>query len=50
MKKQEKRVWNSDAKNWMAPKKKKKQKKIKSLPDKPIPMGGGPFVGRHTTG
>jgi hypothetical protein len=27
-----------------------KKKKIKSLPDKPIPMGGGPFVGRHTTG
>lgn len=27
-----------------------KKKKIKSLPNKPIPMGGGPFVGRHTTG
>jgi len=30
--------------------KKDNQKKIKSLPNKPIPMGGGPFVGRHTTG
>lgn len=28
----------------------KKKKQIKSLPNKPIPMGGGPFVGRHTTG
>jgi hypothetical protein len=28
----------------------KKKKKLKSLPNKPIPMGGGPFVGRHTTG
>ncbi len=27
-----------------------KKKKLKSLPNKPIPMGGGPFVGRHTTG
>jgi hypothetical protein len=27
-----------------------KKKKIKSLPNKPIPLGGGPFVGRHTTG
>jgi len=27
-----------------------KKKRIKSLPNKPIPMGGGPFVGRHTTG
>jgi hypothetical protein len=27
-----------------------KKKKVKSLPNKPIPMGGGPFVGRHTTG
>jgi hypothetical protein len=27
-----------------------KKKKVKSLPDKPIPLGGGPFVGRHTTG
>jgi hypothetical protein len=27
-----------------------KKKKLKTLPDKPIPMGGGPFVGRHTTG
>lgn len=27
-----------------------KKKKIKPLPNKPIPMGGGPFVGRHTTG
>lgn len=24
--------------------------KIKTLPNKPIPMGGGPFVGRSTTG
>lgn len=30
--------------------KKDKKKKIKSLPNKPIPLGGGPFVGRHTTG
>jgi hypothetical protein len=28
----------------------KKKKKLKPLPDKPIPMGGGPFVGRHTIG
>lgn len=27
-----------------------KKKKIKSLPNKPIPLGRGPFVGRHTTG
>jgi hypothetical protein len=27
-----------------------KKKKLKPLPNKPIPMGGGPFVGRHTTG
>ena len=27
-----------------------KKKKVKSLPNKAIPMGGGPFVGRHTTG
>ncbi len=27
-----------------------KKKKLKSLPNKPIPLGGGPFVGRHTTG
>jgi hypothetical protein len=27
-----------------------KKKKVKSLPNKPIPLGGGPFVGRHTTG
>ena len=27
-----------------------KKKKLKSLPNKPIPMGGGPFVGRHTPG
>lgn len=27
-----------------------KNKKIKSLPNKPIPLGEGPFVGRHTTG
>lgn len=27
-----------------------KKKKIKSLPNKPIPLGGGPFVGRSTTG
>jgi hypothetical protein len=29
---------------------KKKNNKLKPLPNKPIPMGGGPFVGRHTTG
>lgn len=28
----------------------KENKKLKPLPNKPIPMGGGPFVGRHTTG
>jgi hypothetical protein len=28
----------------------KNKKKLKSLPNKPIPLGGGPFVGRHTTG
>jgi len=27
-----------------------KKKKLKPLPKKPIPLGGGPFVGRHTTG
>jgi hypothetical protein len=27
-----------------------KKKKLKPLPNKPIPLGGGPFVGRHTTG
>jgi hypothetical protein len=27
-----------------------KKKKLKSLPNKPIPLGGSPFVGRHTTG
>ena len=27
-----------------------KKKKIQSLPNKPIPLGGGPFVGRYTTG
>lgn len=27
-----------------------KKKKLKSLPNKKIPLGGGPFVGRHTTG
>lgn len=27
-----------------------KKKKIKTLPNKPIPLGGSPFVGRHTTG
>lgn len=26
------------------------KKKVKPLPNKRIPMGGGPFVGRHTTG
>lgn len=30
--------------------KKDNKKKLKSLPNKPIPLGGGPFVGRHTTG
>lgn len=30
--------------------KKDNKKKVKSPPNKPIPMGGGPFVGRHTTG
>ena len=27
-----------------------KKKKIKTLPNKPILLGGGPFVGRSTTG
>jgi hypothetical protein len=27
-----------------------KKKKLKPLPNKPIPLGAGPFVGRHTTG
>lgn len=45
MKKDEKKVWNPKAKNWMAPK-----KKIKTLPNKPVPLGGSPFVGRSTTG
>lgn len=26
-----------------------KKKKLKPLPNKPIPMGGGPFVGKSTT-
>jgi hypothetical protein len=26
------------------------KKKLKPLPNKPIPLGVGPFVGRHTTG
>lgn len=30
--------------------KKGNKKKIKSLPNKAIPLGGSPFVGRHTTG
>jgi len=30
--------------------KKDNKKKVKSLPNKSIPMGGGPFVGRSTTG
>jgi hypothetical protein len=30
--------------------KKDNKKKIKSLPNKPVPLGGSPFVGRHTTG
>jgi hypothetical protein len=44
-KSKDKKVWNPTAKNWMTPK-----KKLKSLPNKPIPLGGGPFVGRHITG
>lgn len=27
-----------------------KKKKLKPLPNKPIPLGGSPFVGRSTTG
>jgi hypothetical protein len=27
-----------------------KKKKLKPLPNKSIPLGGGPFVGRSTTG
>lgn len=27
-----------------------KKKKIKPLPNKPVPLGGSPFVGRSTTG
>jgi hypothetical protein len=30
--------------------KKDNKKNLKPLPNKPIPLGGGPFVGRHTTG
>jgi hypothetical protein len=30
--------------------KKDNKKKLKPLPNKPIPLGGGRFVGRHTTG
>lgn len=45
MKKKEKKVWNPQAKNWMSDK-----KKLKSLPNKRIPLGGSPFVGRSTTG
>lgn len=30
--------------------KKDNKKKLKPLPNKSIPLGGGPFVGRHTTG
>jgi hypothetical protein len=30
--------------------KKDNKKKVKTLPNKAIPLGGGPFVGRHTTG
>lgn len=26
------------------------KKKLKPLPNKPIPLGGSPFVGRSTTG
>ncbi len=26
------------------------KKKLKSLPNKPIPLGGSPFVGKSTTG
>lgn len=29
---------------------KKEKKKLKSLPNKPVPLGGSPFVGRSTTG
>ena len=28
----------------------KKKKKLKTPPNKIVSMGGGPFVGRHTTG
>ena len=45
IKKKDKKIWNERAKSDIIPK-----KKVKPLPDKPIPMGGGPFVGRHTTG
>lgn len=27
-----------------------KKNKLKSLPNKPVPLGGSPFVGRSTTG
>ena len=27
-----------------------KKKKVKPLPNRPIPLGGSPFVGRSTTG
>lgn len=45
MKKKDKKSQNSKIEKLNAPK-----KKIKTLPDKIIPLGGGPFVGRHTTG
>lgn len=45
MKKKEGKIWNERAINRMAPK-----KKVKPLPNKRIPLGGSPFVGRHTTG
>jgi hypothetical protein len=41
---------NKKSKNQKMPDANKKKKKLKSLPNKPIPLGGGPFVGRHTTG
>lgn len=45
MKRQDKTIWNPKAKKSAVPK-----KKIKSLPNKPVPLGGSPFVGRSTTG
>lgn len=45
MKKKDGKVWNERMKKTPSPK-----KKLKPLPNKPVPLGGSPFVGRSTTG